>query len=82
MAKLDQDSTQNVASGKNNPTWRVNPVSTSAAAVILLVGVFLAMGIEAAGISTNWGIAWMALVTIIALNVWFSLKIAKQWEKA
>jgi regulator of protease activity HflC (stomatin/prohibitin superfamily) len=63
-------------------TRLANPVSVSACVLVMLVTCSVAALMGIGGVQDPWVVALLCTGCLIALYLLFSLKIAKQWEKA
>ncbi len=61
---------------------RISGVAVMAFTVITLIGVILAVILEASGVSDTWIAAEVVFATLVGSYILLALKVAKQWEKA
>lgn len=61
---------------------RIGGVAVMAFTVITLIGVILAVILEASGVSDTWIAVEVIFATLVGSYILLALKVAKQWEKA
>ena len=60
----------------------INGPALALATLIFLVMILGAAILDSTNIAAGWNIAWCILMSLLALYILLSLKIARQWEKA
>jgi hypothetical protein len=84
MSKNTSKSTQTQAtvpsSAQDNP--HISGLAITLMMIIFVVDGAGSIALSQAGVPDGWVIAWATLTTLAAFYVLFSLKVARQWEKA
>jgi regulator of protease activity HflC (stomatin/prohibitin superfamily) len=60
----------------------INPLAIFIAVVLFILGIFVAGKLDSNGVSGDWIVLELIVFSLAALIVLYSLKIARQWEKA